>query len=53
MNNLYISPEFEVLRVEMTEDVIMASPEDYSSTTPTTPGDWGDPTVPSDEDIEW
>ena len=38
MNNFYISPEFEVLRVEIIEDVITSSPETYKDdVSPTDP----------------
>lgn len=55
MNNLYISPEFEILRVEMLDEVIMASPEEYSTYSPSNPADWGDPTIPTydDDEPEW
>ena len=55
MNKLYISPEFEILRVEMIEDVIMASPENNCSYVETNPGDIPDPIFdPEDsEDVEW
>ncbi|MBR1731748.1 MAG: hypothetical protein IJ725_04895 [Ruminococcus sp.] len=53
MNKLYISPEFEILMVEMIEDIIMASPENYSSYVDPNPGDWGDPIIDPDDDIEW
>ena len=55
MNNLYISPEFEILRVEMIDEVIMSSPENYSSTEPTTIADWGDDPImdPDDDGLSW
>ena len=55
MNKLYISPEFEILRVEMIQEVIMASPEQYSSYVDPDPGDWGDDPImdPDPDGIEW
>ena len=53
MNKLYISPEFEILRVEMIEDVIMASPENYSSYVPDPIDLPSDPVEEPDPDIDW
>lgn len=55
MNKLYISPEFEVMRVEMIEDIILSSPqvEGFTSYVDPNPGDWGDVPDPGDEDINW
>ena len=53
---IYLSPELEILKVDIIEDVIMSSPENFSSTIDG-PGDWGtDPSFPDpdpDEEISW
>lgn len=52
---IYLNPEFEVIRITI-RDVIMASPENFSSVIDG-PGDWGDdPPIPDpdpDEEILW
>lgn len=52
MNKLYISPEFEITRIEMDIEVLDSSVEKYSSYIDG-PSDWGDPIIDTDEDIQW
>lgn len=52
MNKLYISPEFEITRIEMDIEVLDSSVENYSSYIDD-PVDWGDPIIDPDDDIQW
>ena len=49
---LYVSPDFEILWVEI-NDVILASVEGYKSYVDPEPGDWGDAAAYYDDEIDW
>lgn len=52
MKKEYSSPEFHFLTVELS-GALLSSPENYSSYVDPDPGDWGDPIIDPDDDIQW
>ena len=49
----YISPKFERVNVKIYDDVLGASIEWYKEYIDPEPGDWDDPIIDPDDEIEW
>lgn len=52
MKKEYSSPEFHFLTVELS-GALLSSPENFNSYVDPNPGDWNNPIIDPDDDIQW
>ncbi len=52
MKKEYSSPEFHFLTVEL-QGALLSSPESFNSYVDPDPGDWNNPIIDPDDDIQW